>query len=540
MCCYRILQTSLILAFFTILHSGTYAQVSAIPGISIVPADIKGLPALQSFVIGVHEGEWLLIGGRTDGLHQRQPFAAFAPEDNNTAISVINPVSGLVWTYDLFTLPSALQEQLQSTNLQFCQQGKQLIITGGYGYSHSRKEHTTFDGLVVVDIPACIEAVKSHKGLSKTIHYIHDSRMAVTGGQLAWLNGYYYLVGGQKFEGSYNPLGPDHGPGFVQKYTNGIRKFKLINENDSLKIKDYSEIIDTAQLHRRDYNMLPQIFPDGSKGFTVFSGVFQYKADLPWLNTVNISETSYEVVPVFEQKLAQYHCAKTAMFDLIRMTSYNIFFGGISRFYMDENGKLQDDHDVPFVKTISMVIRDSKGQLAEYAIGNMPDYLGASAEFIPSPGYEKIAGTDILSYNPSTADSIFLGYIFGGIRSTADKVFWINTGEESFASNRIYKVWLHPKSTKAIQPISAAYDYFRPMVYPDETFANYIIEFNAGSEETISADIRDSQGNVVVQQSMKAKKGANNMHIPIGNLPEGNYIISINNGRLSHSIKILK
>ncbi|HNA41848.1 MAG TPA: T9SS type A sorting domain-containing protein, partial [Saprospiraceae bacterium] len=94
--------------------------------------------------------------------------------------------------------------------------------------------------------------------------------------------------------------------------------------------------------------------------------------------------------------------------------------------------------------------------------------------------------------------------------------------------------------TKSIQPISAAYDYFRPMVYPDEAFANYIIEFSAGDKENISADIRDSQGNVVVQQSMKAKKGVNNMHIPIAKLPEGNYIISINNGKLSHSLKILK
>ena len=107
MCWNRILQTSLILVLYTILPSSTYAQVSAITGVSIIPTDIKGIPALQSFAIGVHEGEWLLIGGRTDGLHQRQPFAAFASEDNNTAISVINPVSGLVWTYDLFTLPIA-------------------------------------------------------------------------------------------------------------------------------------------------------------------------------------------------------------------------------------------------------------------------------------------------------------------------------------------------------------------------------------------------------------------------------------------------
>jgi hypothetical protein len=54
---------------------------------------IPGMPGLQSFAWGEHNGEWLLIGGRTDGLHRRQPFAAFLAEDNNTSAYVVDPAA---------------------------------------------------------------------------------------------------------------------------------------------------------------------------------------------------------------------------------------------------------------------------------------------------------------------------------------------------------------------------------------------------------------------------------------------------------------
>jgi hypothetical protein len=53
---------------------------------------ITGMPGLQSFVRGIYLGKWILIGGRTDGLHRRQPFASFDPVDNNTTIYQVDPV----------------------------------------------------------------------------------------------------------------------------------------------------------------------------------------------------------------------------------------------------------------------------------------------------------------------------------------------------------------------------------------------------------------------------------------------------------------
>ena len=45
--------------------------------IAIEPMNISGLGGLQAYAWGQHNGKWLIIGGRLDGLHRRQPFAAF-------------------------------------------------------------------------------------------------------------------------------------------------------------------------------------------------------------------------------------------------------------------------------------------------------------------------------------------------------------------------------------------------------------------------------------------------------------------------------
>ncbi|MBL7830005.1 MAG: T9SS C-terminal target domain-containing protein, partial [Saprospiraceae bacterium] len=156
-----------ILFVFLLFFSGGIisAQNIAIPGISVINSKIQGLPGVQSFVIGLHNGEWLIIGGRLDGLHQRQPFAAFLASENNNSIFVINPNTGQVWSHNLLSLPTELQEQLQSTNMEFHQNGEKLLIMGGYGYSATKDEHVTYNGLIVVDLPSCIEAVKSKSSL---------------------------------------------------------------------------------------------------------------------------------------------------------------------------------------------------------------------------------------------------------------------------------------------------------------------------------------------------------------------------------------
>ncbi len=261
----------------------------------------------------------------------------------------------------------------------------------------------------------------------------------------------FHLVGGQRFIGRYNPMGPDFGPGFVQEYTNAVRRFGIDDDGVDLALIDYWEHVDTVNLHRRDYNMLPQIFPDGQEGFTVFSGVFQYVEDVPWLNTVDIVDTNVAVVPVFEQLLNQYHGAHMGLHQATTGTMRSVFFGGIARYYFDGNGTLMDDPNVPFVRTISLVARDGAGAMSESDIGAMPALLGASAEFIPWPGAPQTT-TGILLQDQFVGDTVVLGHIVGGIESTASNIFFINTGTQSSATNKVFRVLLVDPSTAMNEP----------------------------------------------------------------------------------------
>lgn len=90
-------------------------------------------------------------------------------------------------------------------------------------------------------------------------------------------NNTFYLVGGNRFDGNYNPMG---NATYTQAYTNSIRKFNIFNDGTTLSVTHLPTITDATNLHRRDYNAVPQILPDGTEGITAFSGVFQTTIDL--------------------------------------------------------------------------------------------------------------------------------------------------------------------------------------------------------------------------------------------------------------------
>ncbi len=52
--------------------------------IAIDSIEIPQLGGLQSYSVAQANGKWLIIGGRLDGLHQRQPWASFDRAGNNT------------------------------------------------------------------------------------------------------------------------------------------------------------------------------------------------------------------------------------------------------------------------------------------------------------------------------------------------------------------------------------------------------------------------------------------------------------------------
>lgn len=508
------------------------------------PQTLTNAPALQSFALGVHQGEWLMIGGRKDGLHRRQPFASFLAADNNTSIYVVNPANNQVWSAGLSAFPVALQEQLQSTNIESTQRGNTLYLIGGYGYSATQNDHYTYPYLTAVDVPGAIQAIKTGANPAPYFRYIEDARMQVTGGYLGELDDYFYLVGGQKFIGRYNPMGPDHGPGFIQEYTNQIRKFRIEDDGLTLAIADYSPTTDTFNLHRRDYNMTPQIFPDGRRGFTAFSGVFQPAIDLPWLNTVDIFPDGYAVNNNFYQYLNQYHTAHVPLYDAADNTMYTIFFGGISRYKIGPAGALVDDPDVPFVNTISMVKRNPSGTMEELKIGEMPALLGAAATFIPLPSTPLVFDHVIdLNAMQNNADTLTIGYVFGGIHSTQPNIFFINTGEQSSASAQLFKVKLVGNTSTAVRPLTVdGVNYFGIKVYPNPLKDKMHVSFRVPQQEEVTVQVMDSRGAwIATLVSETLTPGNYELEWDASNLPSGVYAVEISNAvGVSAVVRVVK
>ena len=212
------MKTSTIIVFisFFILFFARVKGQNARMDVVLQPVDIEGLVGVQSYAVGVHDGKWLVIGGRKDGLHQRQPFASFDAAGNNTDILVIDPVNQKFWKKSNSSLPAPVREQVSATNPQFFQDGVYLYIIGGYGFSPTANNHVTFPNLCAVNVPDLMEAIIQNRDINPNFRQIIDEKLAVTGGYLHKVYDTYYLVGGQKFTGRYNPQGPGHGPGFVQ------------------------------------------------------------------------------------------------------------------------------------------------------------------------------------------------------------------------------------------------------------------------------------------------------------------------------------
>lgn len=466
------------------------------------PMNITGLPGLQSYAFGQHAGKWLLVGGRIDGLHRRQPFAAFDPLGRNTRLYVVDPVSGQQWSSPISMFPSEMQDQLASTNMEFCQDGNWLYLAGGYGFSAASNDHITFGHLIAVDVPGAIDAIVGNISPAQFFQQISDPQFEVTGGRMAKIYDTFYLVGGQKFEGPYNPMGPTHGPGFVQEYTEQIRRFRIENNGNGLIVSHLPPITDAEQLHRRDYNVVAQIMPGGQEGLTAFSGVFQKTVDFPYLSAVNIDSAGHAPAAGFNQYYNHYHCPTMPLFSTANNAMHTVFFGGIAQFY-DSLGVLVQDNNVPFVRTIARVTRLADGTMTEYKMPvEMPSLLGAGAEFIPAEGLPAWPN-GVIKLDELSGDTVFAGYIFGGISSTANNIFWVNTGTQSAADNLIFKVFLIKNNTSGTHHVNLqSAGTLGMQVFPNPANGIFSIKFHLRQVVPVALRITGADGKTIISETL--------------------------------------
>ncbi len=427
-------------------------QTSAPFSISVQKADNQPAPALQSFALAESGTRWLIIGGRTSGFHRTsQPESTFPSKYSNEYIYVVDYANDLAWKVGL---PPKLKNLLRTSNMEFYQDGDVLYLAGGYGSTCNDDKpecYQTYPNLTAIKVPDIIKAITSGKqaDIPKCIVSISDERMRVTGGDLKKIGDYFYLVFGQNYDNIYKGA-------YTGKYTEQVRRFKINFDGKNLSISDYQAFTDPAgsgpqsQYHRRDLNVVDAIRADGSKGITVYGGVFTPSGSA-WRNPIYIDQnamgnTNITIDTSFQQKMSLYECAKLLLFDPSSKNMYTTLFGGISYYYYNKQGQLEEsnlDNPLPFINSITTLARLSNGSTMEWPQSpsmSLPQLMGANAVFVPDHSLAKYGGSsEVIDFSKLPTGKALVGRIYGGIWATAQQSSEFNP---TFASSTIYEVYL--------------------------------------------------------------------------------------------------
>ncbi len=496
----------------------------------------KGWPAIHSFSYGTWDGTVFLVGGRKDGIHEKK--SGFSRKENNRFLYMWKPSSGTIDSLELSFIPDSLGDALSAAGTSFVQQDQYLIIVGGYG-ENAQSEFVTYPSLVVLDLSRAADSIAWLDSLRPAARQLIHPRFAVAGGQLGILNGRFFLAGGNKFEGRY-----DDNSGLVkQEYTDKVSIFELNIGQDSVQFTLISEIKDEFNFHRRDFNMVPFIFEDGSTDLMLFSGVFLINENRPFFNIARLNESGYTDIPSFSHFLANYHCAKLGIFERGLNVMHQYFFGGMAEYAPDGSGSLIRDPLVPFVKTISSVVRKADGTYEErHQDVGMPGFLGTNSELILMPQVPVMEGDKaIIDLDKISSDSLLIGYIFGGIFNPTDEPNpWVKDRASATMANpyllevRMRKGPLsyqtNPTGNKTVFP--------KIMISEQPGGGRFNVRVETEDWKDLSVWLVGPDGSLAMHRLYSAGE---DLALEMSGFPDGVYIVySLLDGKYSGSQKVIK
>jgi hypothetical protein len=441
-------------------------DTSALPyAVTLERVNTKGvLPTLQSFATATHDGLWVLIGGRTNGLHDftNDPLENFPPSDQNRKIWVIDPQKWKVWSRRLndSQLSQNQIDELSTTATESVQLGNTLYVIGGYGFSKKVDDFRTQAVMTAFDVGKLVDWVKrdTSKGLEKIIRQVRDDVLRVTGGQLAVIDGRFILAFGQNFKGGYGD--PDD---VKQVYTGEVRSFEVVDDGNVLKVRDVKRSPsqpNRTDYRRRDYNMLPYIDTSGSKPkdaltayagvFTVTNGVYTVPVEIDAKGRPSMADP--DASGTFKQAMNGYNAANLALYEAGSGESHALFFGGISYVtYNEQTGTFKEDASIPFTSDVTAIVRKPNGKYKQYFLTKFPRVsgpdvdkyrFGAEAAVFLDPGVP-LTGNGMVDLKALKKQAgkgkTRIGWIFGGI--AAEKP---NNGA-TVASNEVFEIVLDLK-----------------------------------------------------------------------------------------------
>lgn len=439
------------------------------------------LPVLQSYALGIDSaGNWILIGGRHNGLHN---FSTPAFPDNlaNHTIYKINPQT---WAVDSFDLSNLLfkglnpiknlwiSAQFSATNIQHTQSGNYLYLCGGYGAIPNPLapilklpyDYITYGIVSRVDLNKLSQSIsaKDANGVLSSVLLDTCDNFKVTGGEMFRMaDGSFYLVVGHRFDGEYGNINDSTKPQPFQDYTRRIWKFTVnesassfsINKSTIVSIPNTPDPDPTSLLRRRDLVVVPSVYSGNQLGIAIYGGVFTYSGPQPgdgspnvWQNPVYIntgSTPSYVVDSNYIQISNNYSAANVLMFSQSLNTMYTSILGGLVDKYLDTN--TSNGNPASWTKDLLTIARTPAGNAyqstAIYDPIGMPIRMGAEAQFIPLNGLNSQwyynDNYNIFNYDSLPTGGNILGYIYGGI--TCDSTQSSST-KPANATNAVYQV----------------------------------------------------------------------------------------------------
>jgi hypothetical protein len=436
------------------------------------------LPTLHSFAAGKHEGKWVLLAGRTNGLHGFETTGpnGFLPESQNREVWVVDPVKRQSWHRSLEGaaggLTAAELNSLTPSNNQFYQRGEALYMTGGYGVQGILPDGTpingTFDRLSAIDLDGIVNWVMTGDGAAKDhIRQLSNPAFRVTGGAMYEMGGRTHIVFGQDFSGNYNPN--KNGT-----YTNQVRSFEIVDDGTTLSVANMTSSATDPNFRRRDLNVAPVIrsAADGQldEGLVVLSGVFTPTFGA-WTVPVEIDSAGHPTMNdpndpgTFKQGFNGYHSAKVGLFSEASGEMHEVLFGGISVQYLNTPSmQIETDDALPFVNDITTIVIDAAGNYRQHWLGEFPVMndlegnrirFGTNAEFFPADGI-KTYENGVIQLGALTQPTV-LGYIFGGVIANGPHTRSGSPPATSSASNIIFTVLYTPVPEPTTLPLGAAW-----------------------------------------------------------------------------------
>jgi len=417
------------------------------------------LPTLQSFAAGMYDGKWVMLAGRTNGLHgfTNVGSANFPAAYQNHDVWVVDPVSKQSWRRSLdsdSTMTAQMLSELTTTNTEFAQVGDRLYMAGGYGVNASGSGFSTKSSLTAIDLPGIVDWVMTGSGhATDHMRQTHDASLQVTGGAMYPLGGHMRLVFGQNFIGGYTP-------GSNGAYTQQVRSFDIVDNGTTLSIANLAATPQVADYRRRDLNVYPTIKRNQdmslASGLTALSGVFT-PTNGAWTVPVEIDSSGIPSMAdpaapgTFKQGTNNYDSAKVGLFSESTGQMHEILFGGISlEDYDPATQTFTVDNNLPFINQITSLVVDASGHYSQHRIGEFPAIednsgnllrFGANAEFFLAPGIPTY-DNGVIKLDDLTSQTT-LGYIFGGLFANAPNTQGV-AGAVSGASNEIFAMVYAP------------------------------------------------------------------------------------------------